>query len=199
MKQETQFDAEIRVQDNAEKVFKGILPELKDLTFKNYHVVGENLASAIEQNQWFCPRGAVYKAVRRLVVQNRRQLAVQQSLLAVVLTTAEVHLAQRKLALELEIHRDNVSMIKRAIVAECTLQDSLEDKVQVVQDVLKLSPNSRATLAEMLPELREALNLSEDDTIIMLRRLNTRLDWNLGDSDILCLFGLQTQAQEYPE
>ena len=88
MKQETQFDAEIRVQDNAEKVFKQILPELKTLTFKNYHVVGENLASAIEQNQFFCPRGAVYKAVRRLVVQNSRQLAVQQSLLAVVLTTA---------------------------------------------------------------------------------------------------------------
>ena len=190
MKQETQFDAEIRVQDNAEKVFKGILPELKDLTFKNYHVVGENLASAIEQNQFFCPRGAVYKAVRRLVVQNRRQLAVQQSLLAVVLTTAEVHLAQRKLALELEIHRDNVSMIKRAIVAECTFQDLLEDKVRTVQDVLKLTPDSRATLAEMLPDLREALDLSEGDTIVMLRRLNTRLDWNLVDSDILCMFGL---------
>ena len=199
MKQETQFDAEIRVQDNAEKVFKQILPELKTLTFKNYHVVGENLASAIEQNQFFCPRGAVYKAVRRLVVQNRRQLAVQQSLLAVVLTTAEVHLAQRKLALELEIHRDNVSMIKRAIVAECTFQDLLEDKVQVVQDVLKLTPDSSATLAEMLPDLREALSLSEGDTIVMLRRLNTRLDWNLVDSDILCMFGLQTQAQEYLE
>ena len=199
MKQETQLDVEIRVQDNAEKVFKQILPELEDLTFKNYHVVGENLASAIEQNQWFCPRGAVYKAVRRLVVQNRRQLAVQQSLLEVVLTTAEVHLAQRKLALELEIHRDNVSMLKRAIVAECTFQDLLEDKVQTIHDVLKLTPDSRATLAEMLPDLREALNLSEGDTIVMLRRLNTRLDWGLGDSDILCLFGLQTQAQEYPE
>ena len=199
MKQETQFDAEIRVQDNAEKVFKGILPELKDLTFKNYQTVGENLASAIEQNQFFCPRGAVYKAVRRLVVQNRRQLAIQQSLLAVVLTTAEVHLAQRKLALELEIHRDSVSMIKRAIVAECTFQDQLEDKVQVVQDVLKLTPAPLATLAEMLPDLCEDINLSEDDTIVMLRRLNTRMDWGLGDSDILCLFGLQTQAQEYPE
>ena len=199
MKQETQFDAEIRTQDNAEKVFKQILPKLKTLTFKNYHVVGENLASAIEQNQFFCPRGAVYKAVRRLVVQNRRQLAVQQSLLAVVLTTAEVRLAERKLALELEIHRDNVSMIKRAIVAECTFQDLLEDKVQAVQDVLKLTPNSLATLAEMVPDLCEDINLSEDDTIIMLRRLNTRMDWGLGDSDILCLFGLQTQAQEYPE
>ena len=190
MKQETQFDAEIRVQDNAEKVLKQILPELKTLTFQNYPVVGENLASAIEQNQWFCPRGAVYKAVRRLVVQNRRQLAVQQSLLAVVLTTAEVHLAQRKLALELEIHRDNVSMIKRAIVAECTFQDLLEDKVQAVLDGLVSIPNSSATLAEMLPDLREALSLSEGDTIVMLRRLNTRLDWGLGDSDILCMFGL---------
>ena len=199
MKQETQFDAEIRVQDNAEKVFKQILPELKTLTFKNYHVVGENLASAIEQNQFFCPRGAVYKAVRRLVVQNRRQLAVQQSLLAVVLTTAEVHLAQRKLTLELEIHRDSVSMLKRAIVAECAFQDSLEDKVLAVQDVMVSIPNSSATLAEMLPDLCEDLNLSEGDTIVMLRRLNTRLNWNLGDSDILCLFGLQTQAQEYPE
>ena len=199
MKQETQFDAEIRVQDNAEKVFKGILPELKALTFKNYHVVGENLASAIEQNQFFCPRGAVYRAVRRLVVQNRGQLSAQQSLLAVVLTSVEVRLAERKLALELEIHRDNVSMIKRAIVAECTAIDVLEDKVQAVQDVLKLTPDSRATLAEMLPDLREAIDLSEGDTIIMLRRLNTRLDWNLVDSDILCMFGLQTQVQEYPE
>ena len=199
MKQETQFDAEIRVQENSEKVFKQILPELKALTFKNYHVVGENLASAIEQNQFFCPRGAVYKAVRRLVVQNRGQLPVQRSLLAVVLTSAEVRLAQRKLALELEIHRDNVSMIKRAIVAECTFQDSLEDKVQAVHDVLKLTPDSSATLAEMLPDLREAIDLSEGDTLIMLRRLNTRLNWNLGDSDLLCMFGLQTQAQEYPE
>ena len=199
MKQETQFDAEIRVQDNAEKVFKQILPELKTLTFKNYQTVGENLASAIEQNQWFCPRGAVYKAVRRLVVQNRGQLSAQRSLLAVVLTTAEVRLAERKLALELEIHRDNVSMIKRAIVAECAFQDLLEDKVQVVLEGLKLTPNSSATLAEMVPDLREAINLSEGDTIVMLRRLNTRLDWGLGDSDILCLFGLQTQAQEYPE
>ena len=199
MKQENQFDAEIRVQDNAEKVFKQILPELKTLTFKNYQTVGENLASAIEQNQFFCPRGAVYKAVRRLVVQNRRQLAVQQSLLAVVLTSAEGHLVQRKLALELEIHRDNVSMIKRVIVAECTFQDLLEDKVQAVLDGLVSIPNSSATLAEMLPDLREALSLSEGDTIVMLRRLNTRLNWNLGDSDILCLFGLQTQAQEYPE
>ena len=196
MRQETQFDAEIRTQDNAEKVFKQILPDLKTLTFKNYHVVGENLASAIEQNQFFCPRGAVYRAVRRLVVQNRRQLAVQQSLLAVVLTTAEVRLAERKLALEIEIHRDSVSMIKRAIVAECTAIDVLEDKVQAVQDVLKLTPDSSATLAEMLPDLREAIDLSEGDTIVMLRRLNTRLDWNLVDSDILCLFGLQTQAQE---
>ena len=195
MKQETQFDAEIRVQDNAEKVFKGILPELKALTFKNYHVVGENLASAIEQNQFFCPRGAVYRAVRRLVVQNRRQLAVQQSLLAVVLTTAEVHLAQRKLALELEIHRDSVSMIKRAIVAECTFQTLLEDKVQAVQDVLKLAPDSRATLAEMLPDLCEDINLSEGDIIVMLRRLNTRLDWGLGDSDIHSLFGLNHPEQ----
>ena len=195
MKQETQFDAEIRTQDNAEKVFKGILPKLKTLTFKNYHVVGENLASAIEQNQFFCPRGAVYRAVRRLVVQNRRQLAVQQSLLAVVLTTAEVHLAQRKLALELEIHRDSVSMIKRAIVAECTFQDLLEDKVQAVQDVMVSIPNSSATLAEMLPDLCEDLNLSEDDTIIMLRRLNTRLNWNLGDSDIHSMFGLDHPEQ----
>ena len=195
MKQETQFDAEIRVQDNAEKVFKGILPELKTLTFKNYPVVGENLASAIEQNQFFCPRGAVYRAVRRLVVQNRRQLAVQQSLLAVVLTTAEVRLAERKLALELEIHRDNVSIIKRAIVAECTFQDLLEDKVQAVLDGLKLTPDSSATLAEMLPDLREALSLSEGDTIVMLRRLNTRMDWGLGDSDILCMFGLDHPEQ----
>ena len=195
MKQETQFDAEIRVQDNAEKVFKQILPELKTLTLKNYHVVGENLASAIEQNQFFCPRGAVYKAVRRLVVQNRGQLQVQQSLLAVVLTSAEVCLAQRKLALELEIHRDSVSMLKRAIVAECTFQDLLEDKVQAVQDVLKLTPDSRATLAEMLPDLREDINLSEGDTIIMLRRLNTRLDWNLADSDIMCMFDLNHPEQ----
>ena len=171
------------------------MPELKTLTFKNYHVVGGNLASAIEQNQFFCPRGAVYKAVRRLVVQNRRQLAVQQSLLAVVLTTAEVHLAQRKLALELEIHRDSVSMLKRAIVAECTFQDLLEDKVQATQNVLVSIPNSSATLAEMLPDLREAIDLSEGDTIIMLRRLNTRLDWNLGDSDILCMFGLNHPEQ----
>ena len=196
MKQETQFNAEIRVQENAEKVFKQILPELKTLTFKNYHVVGENLASAIEQNNWFCPRGAVYKAVRRLVVQNRRQLPVQQSLLAVVLTSAETRLAQRKLALELEIHRDNVSMIKRAIVAKCAFQDLLEDKVQAVQDVIKLTPDSCATLAEMLPDLREAIDLSEEDTVIMLRRLNTRLDWNLLDSDILCMFGLQIQTPE---
>ena len=196
MKQETQFDAEIRVQDNAEKVFKQILPELKTLTFKNYHVVGENLADLIEKNQFFCPRGAVYAAVRRLVVQNRRQLEVQQSLLAVVLTTAEVQLAQRKLALELEIHRDNVSMIKRAIVAKCTFQDLLEDKVQAVQDVLKLTPNSCAKLAVMWPDLWEDINLSEGDAIIMLRRLNTRLDWGLGDSDIMCMFGPQPQTPE---
>ena len=195
MKQETQFDAEIRVQDNAEKVFEAILPELKALTFQNYHVVGENLASAIEQNQFFCPRGAVYKEVRRLVAQNRGQLSVQQSLLEVVLTSVEVLLAQRKLALELEIHRDNVSMIKRAIVAECTFQDLLEDKVQAAYDVLKLTPNSSATLAEMLPELREAIDLSEGDTIVMLRRLNTRLDWGLGDSDLLCMFGLNRPEQ----
>ena len=195
MKQETQFDAEIRVQDNAEKVFKQILPELKTLTFQNYHVVGENLASAIEQNQFFCPRGAVYKAVRRMVVQNRGQLLVQRSLLAVVLTSAEVQLAQRKLALELEIHRDSVSMLRRAIVAECTFQDLLEDKVQAVQDVLKLIPDSSATLAEMLPDLREDINLSEGDTIVMLRRLNTRLDWDLADSDIMCMFGLNPPEQ----
>ena len=195
MKQETQFDAEIRVQDNAEKVFKQILPELKTLTFQNYHVVGENLASAIEQNQFFCPRGAVYKAVRRMVVQNRGQLQVQRSLLAVVLTSAEVQLAQRKLALELEIHRDSVSMLKRAIVTECTFQDLLEDKVQAVQDVLKLTPDSCALLAEMLPDLREAIDLSEGDTIIMLRRLNTRLDWNLADSGILCMFGVHVRPR----
>ena len=193
MKQETQFDAEIRVQDNAEKVFKQILPALKTLTFQNYPVIGENLASAIEQNQFFCPRGAVYKAVRRLVVQNRGQFQVQQSLLAVVLTTAEVRLAQRKLALELEIHRDNVSMLKRVIVAECTAIDALEDKVQAVQDVLKLTPDSSATLAEMLPDLCEDISLSEGDTIVMLRRLNTRLDWNLADSDIMCMFGLNPE------
>ena len=190
MKQETQFDAEIRVQDNAERVFKQILPELKTLTFKNYHNVAENLASAIEQNQWFCPRGAVYKAVRRMVVQSRGQLSAQRSLLAVVLTSAECCLAQRKLALELEIHRDNVSMIKRAIVTKCTFQDSLEDKVDAVLDVLVSIPNSSATLAEMLPELREGLGLSEGDTTIMLRRLNAHLDWRLVDSDILCMFGL---------
>ena len=195
MKQETQFDAEIRVQDNAEKVFKQILPELKTLTFKNYHVIGENLASAIEQNQFFCPRGAVYKAVRRLVVQNRGQLSVQRSLLAVVLTSAEVCLAQRKLALELEIHRDSVSMLKHIIVSEAARCDSLEDKVQAVQDVLKLTPAPLATLAEMLPDLREAIDLSEGDTLVMLRRLNTRLDWGLGDSDLLCMFGLNRPEQ----
>ena len=199
MKQETQFDSEIRVQDNAEKVFKQVLPSLKALTFQNYPFIGESLASAIEQNQFFCPRGAVYKAVRRLVVQNRGQLSVQRSLLAVVLTTAEVRLAQRKLALELEIHRDNVSMLKRVIVTKCTFQDSLEDKVQAVHDVLKIAPDSCSLLAEMLPDLQDDIDLSEGDTIVMLRRLNTRLDWGLGDSDILCMFGLQTQAQEYPE
>ena len=196
MKQETQFDSEIRTQNNAEAVFKQILPELKTLTFKNYPVIGQNLASAIEQNQFFCPRGAVYAAVRRMVVQNRRQLSAQQSLLAVVLTAAEVCLAQRKLALELEIHRDNISMIKRAIVAKCAFQDLLEDKVQAVQDVIKLTPNSCATLAEMLPDLRDDINLSEGDAIILLRRLNTRLEWNLVDSDILCMFGLQIQTPE---
>ena len=190
MKQETQFDAEIRVQDNAEKVFKQILPELKTLTFKNYHVIGQNLASVIEQNQFFCPRGAVYKAVRRMVVQNRGQLSAQRSLLAVVLTSAEVRLAQRKLALELEIHRDNVSMLKRIIVAEATWCESLEGKVQVVQDVLKLTPDPFATLAEILPDLREAINLSEGDTIVMVRRLNTRMDWGFVDSDLMCMFGL---------
>ena len=195
MKQETQFDSEIRTQDNAEKVFKLILPELKTLTFQNYHVVGENLASAIEQNQFFCPRGAVYKAVRRMVVQNRGQLSVQRSLLAVVLTSAEVCLAQRKLALELEIHRDNVAMLKRTIVAKSTFQDLLEDKVQAVQDVIKLTPDSCATLAEMLPDLSEDISLSEGDTVIMLRRLNTRLNWNLSDSDILCMFGLNRPEQ----
>ena len=195
MKQETQFDAEIRTQENAEKVFKQILPELKTLTFKNFNIVGENLAEAIEKNQFFCPRGAVYKAVRRLVVQNRGQLQVQQSLLAVVLTTAEVCLAQRKLALELEIHRDNVSTLKRAIVAEAPWCDSLEDKVQAVQDVLKLTPDSCALLAEMLPDLREAIDLSEGDTIVMLRRLNTRLDWRLEDSDLLGMFDLNRPEQ----
>ena len=195
MKQETQFISEIRTQDNAEKVFKQILPELKTLTFKNYQVVAENLASAIEQNQWFCPRGAVYKAVRRLVVQNRGQLQVQQSLLAVVLTSAEVRLAQRKLELELEIHRDSISMLKRAIVAECTFQDLLEDKVQAVQDVLRLTPAPLATLAELMPDLREGLNLNDGDTIIMLRRLNTRLDWGLGDSDIHSMFDLNHPEQ----
>ena len=134
-----------------------------------------------------------------MVVQNRDHLGVQRSLLAVVLTTAEVQLAQRKLALELEIHRDSVSMLKRIIVAECTFQDLLEDKVQAVHDVLKLTPAPLATLAEMLPDLREDISLSEGDTIIMLRRLNTRLNWNLVDSDIPYLFGLQTQAQEQPE
>ena len=196
MKQETEFDAEIRVQDNAEKVFKQILPELKTLTFQNYPFVGENLADLIEQNQFFCPRGAVYKTVRRLVVQNRGQLKIPQSLLAVVLTSAEVRLAQRKLALELEIHRDNVSMLKRAIVAKCAFQDLLEDKVQAVQDVLKLTPDSRATLAEMLPDLCKDINLGDSDTLVMLRRLNTRLNWNLVDSDILCMFGLQIQTPE---
>ena len=195
MKQETQFDAEIRVQDNAEKVFELILPELQALTFKNYHAVGENLADLIEQNQFFCPRGAVYKAVRRMVVQNRGQLQVQRSLLAVVLTSTEVQLAQRKLALELEIHRDNVSMLRRAIVTPCTFQDLLEDKVQAAHDVLKLTPNSCDLLAEMLPDLREDINLSEGDTIIMLRRLNTRLNWGLGDSDIMCMFGLSHLEQ----
>ena len=200
MKQETQFDAEIRVQENSEKVFKQILPELKTLTFKNYPNVAENLASAIEQNQFFCPRGAVYRTVRRLVVQNRRQLPVGQSLLAVVLTSTEVRLAQRKLALELEIHRDSVSMIKRAIVAECTFQDSLQDRVQAVHDVLKIVPDSCSLLAEMLPDLQEDIDLSEGDTIIMVRRLNTRLDWNLGDSDLLDMFGLNRPEQpEQPE
>ena len=195
MKQETQFDSEIRTQDNADKVFKAILPELKTLTFKNYHVIGQNLADLIEQNQFFCPRGAVCKAVRRMVVQSRKQLSAQQSLLAVVLTTAEVRLAQRKLALELEIHRDNVSMLKRAIVAKCAFLDLLEDKVQAVQDVIKLTPDSSALLAEMLPDLCEDINLSEGDTIIMLRRLNTRLNWGLLDSDIMCMFGLNPPEQ----
>ena len=178
-----------------QKVFKQVLPDLKALTFQNYQTVGENLASAIERHQFFCPRGAVYKAVRRLVVQNRRQLAAQQSLLAVVLTTAEVHLAQRKLVRELEMHSDNVSMLKRAIIAECTFQGLLEDKVDAVHDVLKLTPNSSATLAEMLPDLRGDINLSEGDTIVMLRRLNTRLDWGLGDSDILYMFGMRHPEQ----
>ena len=199
MKQEAQFDAEIRVQDNAEKVFELILPELQALTFKNYQVVAENLASAIEQNQFFCPRGAVYKAVRRMVVQNRGHLVVQRSLLAVVLTSAECCLARRKLALELEIHRDIFSTIKRAIVAECEFQDLLEGKVQAVHDVLKTFPNSCSLLAVVLPDLREDIDLSEGDTIIMLRRLNTRLGWNLVDSAILRLFDLQTQSQEQPE
>ena len=194
MKQEDKFNAEIRTQDNAEKVFKQILPELKTLTFQNYHVIGQNLASAIEQNQFFCPRGAVYRAVRRLVARNRGQLAAQQLLLAVVLASTEVCLAQRELALELRIHRDTISMLKRAIVAKCTCVDLLEDKVQAVQDVLKIVPDSCATLAEMLPDLSEDIDLSEGDTLVMLRRLNTRLDWGLGDSDIMCMFGMQTQA-----
>ena len=187
MKQETQFDAGIRVQDNAEKVFKLILPELKTLTFKNYLVVGENLASAIEENQFFCPRGAVYNAVRRLVVQNRHQLSVQQSLLAVVLTSAEVRLAQRQLALELEIHRDNVSTIKRVSV--------LEGKIQAVHDALKTVPYSCAKLAVMLPDLREDINLSDGDTLIMVRRLNTRLNWGLGDSGLMRIFDLNHLEQ----
>lgn len=157
--------------------------------------MAENLASAIEHNQFFCPRGAVYEEVRRLIVQNRGQLRVQQSLLAVMLTSAEVCLAQRKLALELKIHRDNVSTFKRTIVAEATWCDSLEDKVQVVQDVLKLTPNPFATLAEMLPDLREDLNLLEEDTIVMLRRLNTRLGWHRGDSVLLGMFGLNHPEQ----
>ena len=194
MKQEDKFNAEIRVQDNAERAFRQILPELKTLTFQNYHVIGENLASAIEQNQFFCPRGAVYRAVRRLVARNRGQLAAQQLLLAVVLAATEVCLAQRELALELRIHRDTISMLKRAIVAKCTCVDLLEDKAQAVQDVIKLTPDSCATLAEMLTDLRDDINLSEGDTIVMLRRLNTRMDWNLLDSDILCMFGMQTQA-----
>ena len=86
-------------------------------------------------------------------------------------------------------------MIKRAIVAEAAWCDLLEDKVQVLQDVLKLTPAPLATLAEMLPDLCEDINLSEGDTIIMLRRLNTRLDWNLGDSDLLCMFGLNPPEQ----
>ena len=131
-----------------------------------------------------------------MVVQSRGQLSAQRSLLAVVLSSAEVRLAQRKLALELEIHRDNVAMLKRTIVAKCTFQDLLEDKVQAVIDVLKNVPDSCTTLAEMLPDLRDDISLSEGDTIIMLRRLNTRLDWNLVDSDILCMFGLQIQTPE---
>ena len=104
-------------------------------------------------------------------------------------------MAQRKLALELEIHRDNVSMLKRAIVAKYTWGDLLEDKVQAAYDVLKLTPNSCALLAEMLPDLREDINLSEGYTLVMLRRLNTRLGWNLADSDMLCLFGLNHPEQ----
>ena len=30
----------------------------------------------------------------------------------------------------------------------------------------------------------------------MLRRLNTRLDWGLGDSDIMGMFGMQIQTPE---
>ena len=86
-------------------------------------------------------------------------------------------------------------MLKRAIVAKCTCVDLLEDKVQAVQDVIKLTPDSCATLAEMLTDLRDDINLSEGDAIIMLRRLNTRMDWNLLDSDIMCMFGLQIQTQ----
>ena len=46
-----------------------------------------------------------------------------------------------------------------------------------------------------MPDLREGLNLNKEDTIVMLRRLNTRLDWGLGDSDILCMFGLNRPEQ----
>ena len=77
---------------------------------------------------------------------------------------------------------------------ECTLQE-LEDKLQDVLHGLKTVPNSCAILAEMLPDLREAIDLSEGDTIVMLRRLNTRLDWGLGDSDILYMFGMRHPEQ----
>ena len=76
---------------------------------------------------------------------------------------------------------------------ECTLQE-LEDKLQDVLHGLKLTPNSSATLAEILPDLREDLNLNVEDTFVILRLLNSRLDWNLMSSGILRLFNMQTQS-----
>ena len=86
-------------------------------------------------------------------------------------------------------------MLKRIIVTECTFQDLLEDKVQAVHDVLKIVPDSCALLAEMLPDLQEDLNLLEEDTIVMVRRLNTRLDWRLEDSALLDMCGLNRPEQ----